>query len=398
MNIKNVCMIDDDPELVDIIAEYLDILDVNTIKACSWDNVSIDILKSSDLIILDLKLPDFDGLDIIDFMTSAEVNTPIVLCTGQEESVAAAAADLLMTQGLTYAGKLLKPFALNSLKELLANLTGKEQLKSISFEKQHGKIVTILTKKQLIEAFENNCFSLHYQPQIFSHSARWYGVECLARLTMPEGKMIAPDIFIPALVEYDLIDDFTLFIFEMGLSQLANIKIPKQLKIAFNLSAQSINSEFLTQLFEYVKASPFAIGNIVLEITETEKFERSQNIKKLLTKLRLQGFMLSLDDFGTGYSTIQEIDSIPFNQIKVDKIFVQSMEDKKSSDVIVSNTISLGQKLGLTVVAEGVETEKQAKRIASLNCEVSQGYFYSRPLTIDDLANFCTLQHHRATS
>lgn len=103
--------------------------------------------------------------------------------------------------------------------------------------------------------------------------------------------------------------------------------------------------------------------------------------------------MLSLDDFGTGYSTIQEIDCIPFNQIKIDKMFVQSMQDKKTSDAIVSSTIDLANKLDLTVIAEGVETRYQAEKIARLDCKISQGHFYARPLSISRLADFTLLNN-----
>jgi EAL domain-containing protein (putative c-di-GMP-specific phosphodiesterase class I)/CheY-like chemotaxis protein len=396
MKVKNVYMLEDDYLLVEIFVDYLAVLGIKTDKAYSWTQVNIDVLKASDLIILDLSLPDFDGLDILEFLAAEKVKIPIILCTGQDDNVANAAVDLLKSQGLTFAGKLIKPFGIMNLEELLQKITNEkflEKLETLETEDNSITIHSALNKAELLEAIENNYFSLRYQPQVYSQTGKLYGVECLARLTLPNQKGISPDVFIPALTEFEVMEDFTLYIIELGLSQLETIALPKNLKIAFNICAQTINSEFLTKLFQCCEGYRFPINNIVLEITETEKLEVNQNKKKLLTKLRLKGFVLSLDDFGTGYSTIQEIDSIPFNQIKIDKMFVQSMKDKKTSDAIVSSTIELANKLNLTVIAEGVETSYQAEKIASLDCKISQGYFYARPLSLSSLADFTLLNN-----
>jgi EAL domain-containing protein (putative c-di-GMP-specific phosphodiesterase class I) len=389
-------MLEDDYLLVEIFVDYLAVLGIKTNKAYSWTQVDIDVLKASDLIILDLSLPDFDGLDILEFLAAEKVKIPIILCTGQDDNVANAAVDLLKSQGLTFAGKLIKPFGLMQVEELLQKINNEkllEKLETLETEDNSITIDSALNKAALLEAIESKYFSLRYQPQVYSQTGKLYGVECLARLTLPNQKGISPDVFIPALTEFEVMEDFTLYIIELGLSQLETIALPKNLKIAFNICAQTINSEFLTKLFQCCEGYRFPINNIVLEITETEKLEVSQNKKKLLTKLRLKGFVLSLDDFGTGYSTIQEIDSIPFNQIKIDKIFVQSMKDKKTSDAIVSSTIELANKLNLTVIAEGVETSYQAEKIASLDCKISQGYFYARPLSLSSLADFTLLNN-----
>jgi EAL domain-containing protein (putative c-di-GMP-specific phosphodiesterase class I) len=388
-------MIEDDRMLVELLVDYMAIWHIKTNKAHSWNQVNFEDLKASDLIILDLSLPDFDGLDILEFLTTEQIKIPIILCTGHDDNVADAAVDLLKSQGLIYAGKLIKPFALYHLKDLLQNVSSDKLLETTKVEQSQNLIDAALNKTELLDAIENNYFSLQYQPQVYSKTARLYGIECLARLTLPNNRVVPPDEFIPALTNFDMMGEFTLHIISLGLSQLETLDLPKNLKIAFNLCAQSINSEFLSELFECCKGYRFPINNIVLEITETQKLEASQNNKKLLTKLRLQGFMLSLDDFGTGYSTIQEIDSIPFNQIKIDKIFVQSMKDKKTSDAIVSSTIELANKLDLTVIAEGVETRDQAEKIAHLDCEISQGYFYARPLSLASLADFTLLNNSR---
>jgi EAL domain-containing protein (putative c-di-GMP-specific phosphodiesterase class I) len=197
-----------------------------------------------------------------------------------------------------------------------------------------------------------------------------------------------PDTFIPKLLAYDLIDEFTLNILEYGLRVLNDLPLPSDTKIAFNLSTTSLTNTFIDLLCACCKTFRFSPSEIVWEITETATLEINQYTKTLMTKMRLVGFNLSLDDFGTGYSTIQEIDALPFNEIKIDKQFIQSMHDRKTSLAIVSATIQLGKALNFRVVAEGVETIEQANTLKKLECDILQGYFHSYPLNSTDFGSF----------
>jgi EAL domain-containing protein (putative c-di-GMP-specific phosphodiesterase class I) len=354
----------------------------------TWSEIELTDLKFADLIILDLSLPDFDGLDIIEQLAQEKLITPILLCSGHDENVIEAAADLLKINGLRYAGNLVKPFSFKQFNKMI------ESHSLASLPINEPAFIRVVPREdewdaaRLSEALAQHQFSLYYQPQIYSHSGKLHGVECLARLHNKEQQMVMPDVFIPALDKHGLMDDFTLYIIELGLSQLEKLDLPSATKIAFNISATSIHEGFLLRLLACCEKHAINNSDIVLELTETSTLSMTQESKKILTKLRLKGFNLSLDDFGTGYATFQEIDSMPFNQIKVDKTFVQSMQHKKSSEVIVATTIELAEKLNFTLVAEGVETQQQADTLLGLNCPVVQGYLFSRPLQLKDLILF----------
>jgi DNA-binding response OmpR family regulator len=156
-------MIEDDHLLVELLVEYLAFLDIQTNRSHSWTQVNMEDLKASDLILLDLSLPDFD---ILEFLTTEWITILIILCTGQDYNVADAAVDFLKSQGLTYAGKLIKPFALFHLKELLQRVTGNKLLNTPRVEESLVLKGPVLNKTELLNAIDKNylayIFNLKY--------------------------------------------------------------------------------------------------------------------------------------------------------------------------------------------------------------------------------------------
>jgi EAL domain-containing protein (putative c-di-GMP-specific phosphodiesterase class I) len=397
MNINSIYIIDDEPDISELISQFAITHKIKTHIASSWDNVCLKKLKKTDLILLDLHLPELDGLDILDLLQKNKITVPIVFCTGQDDNVVDTATDLLKAHGLNYAGKILKPFSFADFTKLLAALNKMDMTQGVVAPKSSVSEtpLDLLDKKMLQHAIANNYFSVVFQPQFYSQNHQLCGIECLARLDIPGKERIMPDTFIPALLTHDLIDDFTINILKYGLKVLNNLPLPSDIKIAFNISTSSLTNEFIAKLCDCCKLFRFSSSDLVWEITETASLEIGQNTKTLMTKLRINGFNLSRDDFGTGYSTLQEIDALPFNEIKIDKQFIHSMHHKKTSMAIVSATIKLAKALDFRVVAEGVETLKQVETLKSLNCEVSQGYFYSHPLDSADFESFIHLNNKK---
>jgi EAL domain-containing protein (putative c-di-GMP-specific phosphodiesterase class I) len=125
-----------------------------------------------------------------------------------------------------------------------------------------------------------------------------------------------------------------------------------------------------------------------LELTETGLAKQSENELDVLTRLRLKGFQLSIDDYGTGHSSLARLSKMPFRELKIDRVFVDRCDTDRDSENIVMNTIELAKKLGLQVVAEGIETESQLTLLTELECDQGQGYLFSKPMPKDDFQHW----------
>lgn len=226
--------------------------------------------------------------------------------------------------------------------------------------------------------------SLHYQPQIDLATGAVIGAEALIRWRTDEGRNIPPDQFI-SLAEYSgLIRDLGAWVFCTAFEQLKvwdAAGLPP-LRMAVNVSpAQFLDPNFANRLEKIVAEVGVAPQRIELEITEGVVMQDAESVISTLQALRKLGFEVAVDDFGTGFSSLSYLQRLPVNRLKIDRSFVGDMNDGGGSGNSIAHTIiRLGQSLGLSVVAEGVETEAQGEMLRNMGCDLAQGYFYSRPV------------------
>lgn len=195
--------------------------------------------------------------------------------------------------------------------------------------------------------------------------------------------MIPPSVFVPVAEKNGLVEAMTDYLIDRVLNDLLTWKSQGRddVRVSINLSPQSLNDltlpERLTQKICEKSISP---TQLILEITETAQEADPEKFADVLLRLRLKGFRLSIDDFGTGTSSMARLQQLPFNEIKIDRSFVSNIhqDDKKQS--IVTHMVSMGKKLGLNVVVEGVETQDELNYINKLKPDFIQGYYYSHPL------------------
>jgi EAL domain-containing protein (putative c-di-GMP-specific phosphodiesterase class I) len=240
---------------------------------------------------------------------------------------------------------------------------------------------------ELRRALEANELTLYYQPKVSMRDGRVCGAEALVRWIHPERGMLPPDEFI-SLAEYSgLIRPLTDWVIGAALRQSSLWRSKGLvLPVAVNLSAHNLRDGALVQKIEHLLAEWDAKpGWLELEITEGAMMEDPEGALDILKRLREMGILLFIDDFGTGYSSLGYLKKLPVDAVKIDKSFVIDMTEDPDSEVIVRTTISLGHELGLKVVAEGVENRTAFDRLATLNCDVAQGYFMSKPLPSEAL-------------
>lgn len=242
------------------------------------------------------------------------------------------------------------------------------------------------TETDLRRALEQDEFALHYQPIISLSTGTIAGFEALVRWHHPTRGMVSPAEFIPIAEETELIIPLGQWIFKQACSQLSQwqsqFPIATNLIISINLSPQQFAQPNLVESLEKIlKTTGIQGQQLKLEITESLAMKEVESTIHLLSRLKELNLQLSLDDFGTGYSSLSYLHRFPFDTLKVDRSFVNAMEEIGQDSAIVKTIIMLGHTLGMDVVAEGIETASQMTKLQALNCEYGQGYLFSKPLS-----------------
>jgi diguanylate cyclase (GGDEF)-like protein/PAS domain S-box-containing protein len=229
----------------------------------------------------------------------------------------------------------------------------------------------------LRDAIQNEVLRPHYQPLVDLSSGRITGFEALVRWPHPDRGMISPAEFIPVAEETGLINGLGGLMLRRACMDAADW--PGDVRVAVNLSpAQFRVGNLLSIVMDALKHSGLPPQRLELEITETLLLEKSSQVLATLHALRALGVRISMDDFGTGYSSLSYLRSFPFDKIKVDQSFVRGLAANRDAQAIVRSIVSLGKGLGVTITAEGVETEAELSCLRAEGCHEGQGFLFSR--------------------
>ncbi len=262
----------------------------------------------------------------------------------------------------------------------LAKENGNRTFQFFTQEINHSLVEKKTLETELRQALLSNQFVLHYQPQIDMATGHITGLEALIRWVHPTKGMISPAQFIPLAEESGLIIPLGQWVLETACAQSKkwlDDGLPP-IQISVNVSPyQFKQTAFVTMVTETLTQSGLPAHHLNLEITESMTFD-TQHCQTILQQLREIGINVSIDDFGTGYSSLSYLSKLPLTHVKIDGAFIQGLD--KRNGAIVKTIITLAKNLDLNVIAEGVETEEQARFLQSLHCDEAQGYLYSKPL------------------
>jgi PAS domain S-box-containing protein len=229
----------------------------------------------------------------------------------------------------------------------------------------------------------------YFQPQVELRTGLLTGFEALARWRHLAHGAIAPDVFIPLAEDIGLISTLTRNLLHKVFVSAAAISTSEDISISFNISAVQFHDRSLPdQIHSAAEDTGFSLSRLVLEITESALIDNIDQALSIAQQLKTFGVRLALDDFGTGYSSLRHLQSLPFDELKVDASFIREMSDTRESRKIVAAVIGLGHSLGLTTVAEGIETKAQADMLLWLGCDLGQGWLYGPPVPACDLPSF----------
>ncbi|MDZ7967073.1 MULTISPECIES: EAL domain-containing protein [unclassified Nostoc] len=250
----------------------------------------------------------------------------------------------------------------------------------------HQEAIQLLElENDLRRAVERREFLVYYQPIISLVTGRISGFEALVRWQHPIRGLVSPIEFIPVAEETGLINAINTWVLQSACHQLSiwqhNPVTPEPLTMSVNLSARLfLQPNFLEQIDRIIYENQINPAYLELEITESVIMENTDAIKIILEQLKQRKIKLIMDDFGTGYSSLSYLHSFPLNALKIDKSFVKRMQDNKENMGLVPAMIGIANSMGMSAIAEGVETQEQLAQLRSLNCNFAQGYLFSKPV------------------
>ena len=243
-------------------------------------------------------------------------------------------------------------------------------------------------ENQLKDAISGNGFELYYQPQYYSGNKQLRGMEALIRWRDGSGRMISPAVFIPIAEQNGAIVPIGRWVVEESIRQFAQWRSrwEKPLVLSINVSAiQYMKDGFVDELLQVLSTYQVPPEEVELEITESVLIEDFEKVTAKLRVLRDYGIRVSLDDFGTGFSSLSYLKKLPINTLKIDKSFVDTVLSDAATRIITESIISMVHTLGLETIAEGVEQEQQYKYLHAIGCDIIQGYYFGRPLPVQEM-------------
>jgi EAL domain-containing protein (putative c-di-GMP-specific phosphodiesterase class I) len=230
-----------------------------------------------------------------------------------------------------------------------------------------------------------------YQPIVDTGDGRIVGVEALVRWVHPSRGLVMPSVLVPLAERSGLITEIGRWVLEQvcpARNRWQNRPHTGDLTMSMNVSAcQLMSPDYVATVAAVLSATDTDPELVTLEVTESVFVQDSERALVVLGELKHLGVRLALDDFGTGYSSLNYLKRFPIDVVKIDQGFVAELERDRASHAIVAKVVELAHLLGMTVVAEGVETAEQCKEVASLGCDICQGYYFARPMCADDFDN-----------
>lgn len=334
--------------------------------------------KNINLLFLDLNMPEMDGIQFLAELAHMNYKGFLVIMSGVAPRIIASVEELAKSHGLNYLGTLLKPLEPNDFAEVLSGIGESSE------EQGTGRELKIY---EIIRAIKNESLEVYYQPQVNLHTRQVYGVEVLVRLDHPTLGIVSPDQFLSKIEQSDLMIHMTFIILRKALRDWTKWKKQGiELKLSVNISSYSLQrAEFADELIEVMSEFAMPLDKICLEIKESSMARNIPQELETLSRLNMKGIELALDDFGQDQGSIERIQRLPVNVLKLDKRFLSERKNKQGQITIIESAIAFAKRLNMVTVAEGVESSEHWKLCGELGCDVAQGFYLSKPISAKEV-------------
>lgn len=293
-------------------------------------------------------------------------------------------------------------YQIENRKEAVANMIDKAILaRKVDKDKRHSLYVIYtdeMEEKLILEtrieeemkkALNDKEFKVFYQPKVDLKTKKLVGAEALIRWVKPDGTMIFPDQFIPVFERNGFIEELDYYVLNEVSEYIVN-RVKNDLPtfpISVNQSRYLFsNPQYVDNIFAIMKNTGVDGQLIELEVTETFYIENHTRLVRVVNQLKECNIKIAIDDFGSGYSSLNLLTEMPADILKIDREFLTDSEKSQAKRDVIENVVELAHKLNMKVVCEGVETIEQEKFLENISCDIAQGYYYSKPISIKEFA------------
>ena len=384
-SVIKILVLDDDSFTLKLLARMLENSGYTAVSTCDNGRAALELVDSQgaqpDIILLDLNMPEMDGVEFVRHLVEHRYTGSLVLFSGEDEQMLQAAEKLVRAHKIPVLGHLLKPVRPEDLAALVAKWNPSYQ--------DHTPTANIIrSAEDLHTAIANGELVNYYQPKVSLATGQVVGVETLVRWNHPRDGMVLPCKFIGVAEARGLIKDLTRVVLT---GALAELKVWQEAGLSLQLSVNvSINSLVSLDFADFVAGLVSEAGvppqKVMLEVSESWiSMNDLRAPLETLTRLRLKRFRISIDEFGTGYSSLAQLRGIPFDEIKIDRSFVHHASTDKKVRAKYDTCLNMAKQLGTEVVAVGVEEIGDWDLLRSTGCGLAQGYLIANPMPAVDL-------------
>ena len=339
--------------------------------------------KNIDFLLTDLNMPNMDGVVLLDEIEKCYAHRIYVaVMSGLDASLLSSVKEIADNSEFELIGIMPKPITLRGVRQMLAP---HDPERHRHLPSPHATLH--FTEQEFSEALANGQITAYYQPKVQLSDGQVVGIEALARWNHPTAGIVPPVAFLEFLESGPSAREHFLFQVNLALDVIRKVEpLCNNLTVNLNLPVSLlVVPDLVEAVMLQVKNAQSNPERIVLEVTETSVMSNLKTCLSTLTRLRMNGFGIAMDDYGTGYSSMKQLAKCPFTELKIDRAFVHAVGKDRKLLSILTAALGICEQLQLTSVAEGIEDDADWRLSRSLGCEIGQGYYFSKPLPVEQL-------------
>lgn len=330
-----------------------------------------------DIALIDLNMPNMDGMELVRHLAKGEYQTSIILVTAHDRALLFSVETMTKAYGVNLLGTIEKPPTPDKLLELI-----KAYSESPLGKKKGRASLPTFSINEVMEGLRGGQFEPFFQPKVELKTGYIKGAEAFARWRHPQHGILTPAAFIPVLEQNNKIDELNWMMIDKAVAACRTWHDQEfPIAVSINLSLSSLTQpSFTDRMDECISAHGIDAEYVILEITESAVLADDPQFWETLARLRMKGFGLSVDDYGTGNSNIQMLARIPFSELKIDRSFVAGAAENQALSIVLNSCLSLSRSLNRFSVAVGVENKQDWDFLQGMGCSCAQGYYIAKPL------------------